>query len=695
MREPCAHCGLPLGRRALAATVAGTPGRYCCVGCILAHQVTRAQGEDGHARAVLVRLGLAVFFTMNVMMVSMPSYVPVVYGGDGVATDGPLFLVLRWLAMALAAPVLVLLGGPILAAAWRGAREGVVATDALIVAGTVSAYGLSIENTIAGRPAVYFDTAAMLLVLVTLGRFLEARARADAGALVRRTLGAAPAHAWRVGDAGLVQVTPDALVPRDVVAVAPGDAFPTDGIVVEGEGGVDEAALTGEALPVLRRPGDAVSGGSASVDGTFRVRVTAPASASATARIAALVDEALATRTRIERVADRASALLTPLVVAIALAAGVWWGNAQGADRGVLVALAVLAVACPCGLGLATPLAMWTGVAAAARRGIIVRGAPVLERLAAISTILFDKTGTLTTGEPQLIRADPAAQADTLVALAAGLEAGLSHPLARGIVRAAARGGLSPARVSGVEVVPGYGVRGNAAGAAVAIGAPQWIAADAVPPGDADDTPILVARAGRPIGTLWFREALHPGASEALADLRALGIGLALASGDTRAPAVQRLFHDDELALGLRADDKVRRVRQARAHGTTAMVGDGFNDAPALAAADVGIAVAAAVDLTRTTADVVVRRGGVTALPWLVGHARRVLRTARRSVGWAFAYNAIAVALAATGHLTPVVATVAMLVSSAVVVANARRLAGRTVAELPDAAAAETLARAA
>jgi len=441
---------------------------------------------------------------------------------------------------------------------------------------------------------------------------------------------------------------------------------------------------------VLRRPGDVVAGGSTSVDGTFRVRVTAPVSASATARIAGLVDAALASRTRIERIADRASAVLTPVVVAIALVAGGWWAVAEGPDRGVLVTLAVLAVACPCGLGLATPLAMWTGVSAAARRGVIVRGAPALERVAAVRTMLFDKTGTLTSGDPRLVRVEPASNADALVALAAGLEAGLAHPLARGVMQAAASRGLRPAAIEGVTVVPGRGVRGSCDGVPVAVGAVEWIEPAAARVSDPSDTPVALARDGRGIGVLWFRESLRAGANDAVAELRVLGLAVGLASGDTRAPAVRRLFRPAELALGLGPADKVRRVQAARGAGTTAMVGDGFNDAPALAAADVGIAVGDAADLTRTTADVVIHGDGVTALPWLVTHARRVVRVARRGVAWAFAYNAVAVALAATGRLEPVVATVAMLASSAAVVANARRLdrAGRIAAGPVDAAPA-------
>jgi Cu2+-exporting ATPase len=423
--------------------------------------------------------------------------------------------------------------------------------------------------------------------------------------------------------------------------------------------------------------------------------VTAPASASATARIAALVDAALTTRTRVERIADRVAAVLTPLVIAIALAAGAWWGVTGGAERGVLVGLAVLAVACPCGLGLATPLAMWTGVAAAARRGVIVRGATVLERLADVRTVLFDKTGTLTTGDPRLVRVEPPERTTEIVALAAGLEAGLAHPFARAIARAAVRRGIGPVSVADVQVVPGRGVRGRVDDEPVAIGAPDWITPGARPAHDGMHTAVALARAGRPIATLWLQESLRDGVGDAIASLRALGLEVELASGDARAPAVTPLFRPGEIALGLGPTDKVGRIRAAGARGAVAMVGDGFNDAPALAAADVGIAVNEAADLTRMTADIVVRRDGVVALPWTVAHARRVVRTARRSVGWAFAYNAVAVALAAAGRLEPVVATLAMLASSAAVVAIARRLAGAVDAAPPAEPAARALPHAA
>jgi heavy metal translocating P-type ATPase len=673
----CAHCGLPLGRRSVRGTVEGEQGSFCCYGCLLALQVTRARGEAGAAASILVRLGLAIFFTINVMMLSMPAYAPYVYGGA--QADGPLFLVLRVLALVFTAPVLVLLGGPILASAWRG---GGLNTDALIVVATGAAYVLSVVNTLAGRAGVYCDTAAMLLVLVTLGRWLEASARAEAGAAVRAMLSPGPAYAIRVREGVGERVAPAALSPGDEVEVAPGAAFPTDGVVLDGVGGADESALTGESQPVAKLPGATVAGGTCSRDGLFRVRVTAPASESAAARIAGLIEAAGRERTAAERTADRVVARLVPAVIAIALGAGAWWTARGGVEHGLLAALAVLVVACPCALGLATPVAVWTGLAAAVRRGVIVRRAAVLERAAEISYVLFDKTGTLTDGMPRLARIEPAegVEADAVLARAAAVEAGLRHPLAIAIGTAARERRLAIAGARDVRIIPGRGVHARVGGEATVVGS-LALAQEAIgAPGASQMHGVGVVAGQRLLGTLHFAEAARDTAPAAIAALRRLGIHVGLSSGDTRAAAVvPGLLASADAALGLLPEDKVARVGALRARaggGSIAMVGDGINDAPALAAADVGIAVADATDLARLTADVVVVGADLRKIPWLLAHARRVRRVIRQSLAWAFAYNTVAVGLAASGILTPVVASLAMLASSIAVVANARRLAG-------------------
>jgi heavy metal translocating P-type ATPase len=673
----CAHCELPLARSRVAGTIDGVHRRFCCYGCLLAFQITRTGGEGGVAASILVRLGVAVFFAVNLMMVSMPVYVPYVYGAD--AGDGPLFLVLRVLAAILAAPVLLLLGAPILLSALAGVRRGEASADVLIIVGTFAAYGLSAANVLAGRSEVYFDTAAMLLVLVTLGRYLEASAKAEAGKSVRAQLAPAPAVATRLEGMRAVRVNPATLVPDDVVVVSAGDAFPTDGVVVAGVGGVDEAMLTGESRPVAKEPGATVAGGSCSIDGVFRVRVTAPAAASAAARVAALMAAARRERAPVERLADRAARVLMPATLAIAAGALVYWTAEAGLDRGILAALSVLVVACPCAFGIATPVALWTGLAAAARRGVIIRSAPAIERAAHVERVFFDKTGTLTTRTPHLQAIDVATGETpaSVLGLAAALESGLAHPLAHAVDAAAREREVVPPLASDVRLIPGRGVAGRVQDQAVTIGSRRLAAVSLSDPrtlGPAparDATEVFVLRSGRLAGRLCFVETARPEAARALAALRGLGMQVGMLSGDGAAAAiVPSLVPAADAALGLLPADKVARVRGARA----AMVGDGINDAPALAAADLGVAVGSAADVARMSADVAILGDDLTRVPWLLAHARKTMRIVQQNLGWAIGYNAVAVALAAHGSLNPLVAALAMLASSFAVVANARRL---------------------
>ena len=706
--DACAHCGFALGRRPVAATVDDEHALFCCYGCVLALQITRARGETGAAATILIRVGLAIFFTINVMMVSMPAYVPYVYGNDAAATDGPLFQVLRVLALVFAAPVLLLLGWPILKSAAAGLRRGSANTDALIVLGTVAAYVLSVANTIKGEGAVYFDTAAMLLVLVTIGRYLEATAKASAGSAIDATLNPSAGLATRARR-GLERVDPAILMIGDLVRVTPGEFFPTDGVVVEGRGGVDEAALTGESAPVVKRAGSSVAGGTCSVDGVFTVRVSARAAESATARITALLAAARRERAPSERFADRVAAVLVPFVIFATLAAGTYWYVHSGIEAAILVALAVLVVACPCGLGIATPVAVWTGLATAAKRGVIVRTAPVFERLATVKQVLFDKTGTLTERVPQLRRvvARAATTEDEVLALAAAVERGLLHPIARAITTAAQQRGIEVPEAVDVQVVPGHGARGIVAGRAIAVGnlssAPADLGAgrrssvrsgavvDArhavhLPSHTDPPTDSVVTDYGSagPVAYVWEDDALlgvielaeapRPETAAAVAETRKLRMAVGVLSGDNRGDAlVPQLFAAHEAAFGLLPQDKVARLRAQRDRAT-AMVGDGINDAPALAAADVGIAVGSATDLARMTADVTIISDDLRRVPWLLAYSKRVAAVIRQNLFWAFAYNAGAVIAAAAGLLNPLIASLAMLGSSLAVVANARRL---------------------
>lgn len=684
--EQCAHCELPLGRRFANATVGGREQRFCCYGCVLAHQVTRASGEPGAAATILVRLGLGIFCAMNVMAFSLPTYAQYIYGDGAFDADGPLFQVLRLLSAAFALPVIVLLGGPIVLAAGRSLRLRMLTADSLIVLGASAAYGLSLFHTMRGRGEVYFDTAAMLLVIVTIGRYLEAKAKADAGALVRASLSPGPATAVRLVGTGVQEVPALQLVPGDVVRVTPGDAFATDGLVLQGEGGVDEAALTGESRAVAKGVGSRVAGGTCSIDGTFTVLVSARQSESATARIAALLAQAMRQRGRMQRLADRAARLMIPAVLAVALLTGVGWALAVGVERALMCSLAVLVVACPCALGIATPAAMWMGLLAAARRGVVVRTGVSLERAARISRVLFDKTGTLTTRLPALERVliAPGRQwsAERALAVAAALEAHVNHPLAQAVVAAARNDRSEPVPdVVDPQVIPGKGVRGQIGGQKLAIGSVAFAASDhpdAAMASWLQQTPpasIVSWDDAGPIAAFSFRELPHPSASAAVARLRHDGIAVGLVSGDHHLEAiVPRYVAAADAYGGLSAADKLAHVHTQRQIGPVAMVGDGLNDAPALAAADLGVAVCAATDLTRVSADILVMDDDLTHVPWILAHARRVRRVMLQNLCWAGGYNLVAVGMAAMGVLNPLVAAVIMVVSSVLVVANARRL---------------------
>lgn len=686
MRESCRHCTLPLGGRVVASEIDGELHRFCCYGCLLAYQVTGASGEEGAASTIVIRLGLAIFLAMNVMMMSMPGYAPHIYGGDAAIFDGPLNQVLRWLAMIFALPVLLLLGWPIVRSFVVGGWSGGPAADALVLIAVAAAFGLSIDRTVAGTGAIYFDTAVMVLLFVTLGRYLEARARADAGHAIRADLTGRPTRSRRIVAGRVVDTAVDELKAGDVVRVHAGDMFPTDGIVVSGRGWVDEALMTGESRLIARRPGSRVAGGTCSADGSFDVRVVRPAAASAAARIEQLLDAARMTRSPLERWAERFAQVFLPATVAIAAAAGLWHGWYRGADSGILVSLSVLVVACPCALGIATPVALWFGVVAAARRGVILRDAGVLERADRVDRVYFDKTGTLTHRTPRLVHCRPLPgcrwSADGLLRRVAALEQGQNHPIARAVVGAA--GGEVELPVRDVAVDPGRGIRGRVDAANLAVGTEWYGDVESIPSDwreqSSDVGRVFVWEGRRCIGVLTFAEEPRSDAVEALRELRvAMALSVGVLSGDSSARAATSLAVDGvALEVGLSPADKLERiqdaVRQSRtAGGAVLYVGDGVNDAPALAAADVGVAFGEPADLPRTAADALCVGDAVSAVPWLLRHSRRVVRVVRQNLGIAFGYNTVAVGFAAAGLLDPLIAAAAMLGSSLLVVANARR----------------------
>ncbi|RMF69356.1 MAG: copper-translocating P-type ATPase, partial [Calditrichaeota bacterium] len=403
MAELCTQCGLPLAAGVGARRVRSGAGHFCCYGCLLTYQITQEKGEEGKAQGVLIRLGLGIFFAMNVMLFSLPTYSSYIYNLELTGIDEANFIFfLRIALVVLSLPVLILLGLPILLNSIREISRLTFSVDTLIALGTFSAYAVSIHNTFAQTAHVYFDTVTMLLVLVTLGRYLEARAKVKTSESLTHVLRAEPATYTLMSAEGETAVEPSEIRVGDVLKILPGATIPVDGVVENGRGGVDESSLTGEREPVFKEPGSRVVSGSTSIDGTFLVRAERVESESTLARIAQLLEQAKRSRAGIQRTADRIASFFIPAVALFAVAAFVYWSGRVDVETGLMVALSVLVVSCPCALGIATPIAIWMAFAQGAQRGILLRDGETLEALAKVQSLFFDKTGTLTSGDLSL-----------------------------------------------------------------------------------------------------------------------------------------------------------------------------------------------------------------------------------------------------------------------------------------------------
>lgn len=587
-----------------------------------------------------------------------------------------------WLQLALATPVQAIGGARFYRAAWAGLRARAGNMDQLVALGTSSAFALSIWHLIAGGP-LYFEAAAVIITLVHLGKWLEARAKRGTSEAIEALRRLRPETAARIGPDGTEQRVPAALLrPGDRVRVRPGESFPADGVVEQGETEADEAMITGESRPVAKSAGDPVTAGAVNGAGLVTVRVTAAGEGTALARIMRLVQSALASKAPVQALVDRVSAVFVPVVLAIALATLVAWLIAgAGHETAIVNAVSVLVIACPCALGLATPAALVAGTGAAARRGVLIRDAASLERARGLDTVVFDKTGTLTEGRHAVVAV--AGDPDTL-RLAAALQQGSEHPLAHGVLRAAEQQGLALPPVEDFRAVPGRGVSGSVEGRTLALGNRRMMAEAGADPAPfaafaagheaQGATAVYLAEGPRVLGALALADTLRPGAAEAVAETRGLGLLPVLLTGDAEAPArtVAAAVGIDRVEAEVSPEHKADRVLALKREGrTVAMVGDGVNDAPALAAADLGIAVGGGTDAALKTAGIALMRSDPLLVPEAIRIARATLRKIRENLAFAFAYNTAAIPLAALGFLSPVIAGAAMAASSVSVVTNA------------------------
>jgi P-type Cu2+ transporter len=685
----CRHCLLPVGRRGFLRAVNGEGCQFCCYGCCIAYQVKNGSEDASEAAWFLVRLGVGSFLSMNIMLFSL-----LVYSGAFTGADRSVLPTIHLLLWGLATPAVLILGQPFLCETWSQARRGRLTSSALIVIGSLAAYVYSTLAVFQRGGHLYFDTASMVLMLFTLGRYLEAAGRARASRDLAPLL-AAESESATVLEDGQEHRRPVREVRAGMlIRVRPGERIPIDGLIVEGRSHCDDSVITGESRQIAKSAGDAVLAGSITLDGPLLIRSSGSGGESRWAQICRSVGEALRQSSRMQRIADRLVGAFVPIVLALAAVTFIYWAERLPLDQALLTALSVLVVACPCAVGLAAPMAHSLGIGQLARHGCLVRNPGALEVLASSRLIAFDKTGTLTLGRPHLvdIASDGVGEDDVVIRLAA-LERHSEHGLARAIASAASARGLDPISAEDVLILPGRGLRGMVHGEAVAAGSaalmreldwelPPALIRRAEEMAASGYSVVFVgwrenALAGRARAALSFDDTPLPEARTTVDALRGLGLQVTLLSGDHAGAAarVAATVGTDDWQAGLLPEAKRAALDQYRArHGAVAMVGDGLNDGPGLAWADVGIAVGSATDLARETADLVLPADGLWLLPWVVSRARAVRSTILANLAWAFGYNLVALTCAVLGLLQPILAAAVMAGSSLLVVLNSLRL---------------------
>jgi Cu+-exporting ATPase len=621
------------------------------------------------------------------ILLALPLVLPML-----VAPFGLHWMLPAWAQFALATPVQFIFGARFYIAAWKAVRAGAGNMDLLVAIGTSAGYGLSIYEWLTAHPGMaphlYFEASAVVIALVLLGKYLESRAKRQTASAIRALEALRPERAIRVVAGREENVAINALKLGDLVMVKPGERFPVDGEVVDGQSHADEALISGESLPVPKQPGDKVTGGAINGEGRLLVRTLALGAESVLARIIRLVEDAQAAKAPIQKLVDKVSQVFVPAVLLLALITLVgWWLYGASVETAIINAVAVLVIACPCALGLATPTAIMAGTGVAARHGILIKDAEALERAHEVSAVVFDKTGTLTSGTPKIAHlAAVDGNEDVLLQQAGALQRGSEHPLAKAVLDTCHEKALAVADVTASQSLAGRGIAGTLNGQPLALGNRRLLEENGLSAGDLADSANaweaegrtlswLIEQGAQPrvLGLFAFGDTLKPGALDAVQQLKAQHITSHLLTGDNRGSArvvAQALGIDDVHAEVLPAD-KAATVAELKKTGVVAMVGDGINDAPALAAADIGIAMGGGTDVAMHAAGITLMRGDPRLVPAALEISRKTYAKIRQNLFWAFVYNLIGIPLAAFGLLNPVLAGAAMALSSVSVVSNA------------------------
>lgn len=648
-------------------------------------QVHREQGAQAQVQKTYDR---GLMHVIAAALLSLPLTIPML--GD---LFGKHWMLSGWLQLALATPVQFWLGARFYRAGWKAVKAGAGNMDLLVALGTSAAYGLSVYLLFAHgedeMPHLYFEGAAVVITLVLLGKWLEARAKRQTTEAIRALQVLRPEVARVRRDGVDADIPIDQVRLGDIVVVRPGERVAVDGVVIEGRSHVDESLITGESLPVAKQAGDKVTGGAINAEGLLLARTSAVGAETTLSRIIRLVESAQSAKAPIQHLVDKVSAIFVPIVLVIALVTFVgWWIVGGDIEQSIINAVAVLVIACPCALGLATPAAIMAGTGVGAKHGILIKDAEALEIAHSITTVVFDKTGTLTQGRPALAEAAPhGIDPTTLLKLAASIQQGSEHPLAHAVVDAAQAKGIDLLPASDVEALPGRGLSATVDGRDLRLGSTRLMQELGVDLGLLAQTAAVLESKGntiswlasvsdgnRLLGMMAFGDQLKQSAQPAVSRLHALGARTVLLTGDNKgsAAAVGGALGIDKIVAEVLPADKAEKVVALKGKDqVVAMVGDGINDAPALAAADVGIAMATGTDVAMHAAGITLMRGDPALVADAIDISRRTYSKIRQNLFWAFIYNLFGIPLAAFGLLNPVVAGAAMAFSSVSVISNA------------------------
>ena len=714
IRAKCEFCGLPVSATRGVKAEGKPQPVYCCFGCEFAAEVTRSSGHEGAGRILLLRIGLAAFCTMNVLAFTMVLWSHDVYPVTPDLRARLLDDVLRYLGLLFSLPVWFVLGQPLLMSAVSSLRRGIPATDFLVCLGVIAAFGFSIISTWRGSGAVYYEVACVILVLITLGRWLESQGKLQATSALE-DLGRMLPEMVCLRTAEKHSSIPLAEVRiGDQILLNPGDCIGVDGVITAGRAHIDERLLTGESCPVEMQVGDSVRAGAFNLDGYLELTASSTADDGSLGRLVHGLREARQHRGSYERLAEQVAVWFLPVMIVVSLATVSWHGWYFGVETGVMTGLSVLLIACPCALGLATPLAAWTAFGCAVRHQVMFRSGEAIERLAGIKALAWDKTGTLTTSEPSIETVVWSSEPVPVNFLSNLLELAKrsNHPFSHALVNSWGHSLASTAGILEVHEHPGRGMVGLCGdGSLICLGSQQlvddlsfswpaqlratWLQLVA------DCKSVVIGGADGAVQCIVvIAETLRPGAADTVYQLQTLGIHQQLLTGD-HAPRAARLLAEvfatrqpgrhqnsmshrtshPELPGSFTFQAELSPVQKARAvcslrlqHGSVAMVGDGVNDALALTESDVGIALQSGADISRDSAAVCIFGDDLSRVPWAIEYARFTVRIIRQNLAWAFGYNTIGVALAAAGYLNPSLAAVLMVGSSSFVIANTWRL---------------------